>query len=439
MLHVNAPDHPEAHANLRAASDPDAAPVAADGSIHPAHAAEKVAQARVELEAQGIDVWLTFVRRTDAGGDPVLPMILDRPLSFPSALIIPRAGIAAEPTAIVSHYQAATVRETGAWPTIISFVNGASDALRQALVDLEPQRIAINTSQRDPAADGLSHAMWQLLHEWLAGTGLGDRFVSSEDVIAAVRGRKTPREIAALRNAIDHTNAVWQDAMDGIIPGLTERALGERFHRQSADRGLDVAWSANTCPSITTGPEGPSASEHPSDTARIEPGRVLHVDFGVRSGGFCSDLKRCWYVPSTTAPTPPASVSRAFDAVRDSIDAAMDALRPGAVLAAVDDAARSTLLAAGFPEYTHGTGHQIGRSVHDGGGIIGPRWERYGDAVLQTAETGQVFTLELGVVHPEAGYVGLEEMVEVTADGCLALSRRQTDLWILGPPRERIC
>lgn len=411
----------------------------ADGVIHPAHAAEKIAQARAELESRDIDVWLTFVRRTDTGPDPVLPIILGRELSFPSALIIPRAGLDALPTAIVSHYQVAMVRETEAWPTIISFVDGASDAVRQTLIDLEPRQIAINTSQRDPGADGLSHAMWQILQNWLDGTDLAERLISSEDVVAAVRGCKTPRERAALGRTIEHTDAVLQSAVQNARPGMTERDLAALVHRHALGRGLSLAWDPALCPSITTGPESTGDGGQPSPSLRITEGCVLHVDLGLRCAGYCSDIKRCWYVPSAEAPTPPDSVARAFDSVRASIDAAMDALRPGAVLSVVDEAARTTLLAAGYSEYAHGTGHQIGRAVHDGGGIIGPRWERYGDAVQETARPGQVFTLELGVQHPDAGYIGLEEMVVVTDDGCTSLSQRQTELWTLGEPRDRLC
>jgi Xaa-Pro aminopeptidase len=40
-----------------------------------------------------------------------------------------------------------------------------------------------------------------------------------------------------------------------------------------------------------------------------------------------------------------------------------------------------------------------------------------------------VYTIELGVIVPNRGYLGLEEMVRVTADGCEWLSTRQLDLW----------
>ncbi|MFG0252528.1 MAG: M24 family metallopeptidase, partial [Phycisphaerales bacterium JB038] len=99
----------------------------------------------------------------------------------------------------------------------------------------------------------------------------------------------------------------------------------------------------------------------------------------------------------------------------------------------VDAAARASLLAAGYEEYQHATGHQIGRAAHDGGGVLGPKWERYGETPNYPLEEGQVFTLELGIdnVEGKRGYLGLEEMIRVTDTGLDWLSTRQTALPLL--------
>ena len=88
-------------------------------------------------------------------------------------------------------------------------------------------------------------------------------------------------------------------------------------------------------------------------------------------------------------------------------------------------------MGAGYPEYQHATGHHVGRAAHDGGGVLGPRWERYGRMPFVPIEVGNVFTLELGIENTGAGYIGLEEMVLVTDDGCEFLTSPQSELWLL--------
>ena len=92
----------------------------------------------------------------------------------------------------------------------------------------------------------------------------------------------------------------------------------------------------------------------------------------------------------------------------------------------VDAAARQVVVSAGFPEFKHGLGHGLGRAVHDGGTMLGPRWPCYGKTPEQIVEVGNVFTLELGVMT-EAGFVGLEEDVLVTEQGCQFLSSIQRE------------
>jgi Xaa-Pro aminopeptidase len=153
------------------------------------------------------------------------------------------------------------------------------------------------------------------------------------------------------------------------------------------------------------------------------------MDFGVTKDGFVSDLQRMWYFLDKGETRPPADVQKAFDAVRGAILSAAEALKPGALGWEVDHAARSYLVKAGYPEYQHATGHHVGRTVHDGASLLGPRWERYGNTPNMEVEAGNIFTLELGTHVAHRGYISLEEDVLVTSTGIEWLSTPQTELW----------
>ena len=72
----------------------------------------------------------------------------------------------------------------------------------------------------------------------------------------------------------------------------------------------------------------------------------------------------------------PEQVQHAFETVRDAIQATADWIQPGAVGYEVDTIAREFIKDRGYEEYQHALGHQVGRQAHDGGTLLGPRWER---------------------------------------------------------------
>jgi Xaa-Pro aminopeptidase len=155
------------------------------------------------------------------------------------------------------------------------------------------------------------------------------------------------------------------------------------------------------------------------------------MDFGVSSDDYCSDLQRVWYLLDDGEEAPPEDVARAWRALWDSVDSGVAKLRPGVLGWEVDAAARESLVASGFPEPKYALGHQLGRTAHDGGTLLGPRWDRYGTAPLGRVEEGNVFTVEFGTAVPGRGYIGLEEDVLVTADGVEWLSTPQRELWLV--------
>jgi Xaa-Pro aminopeptidase len=389
--------------------------------------AEKVEQAVKILNELEIDLWMTFVRETVDGGDQILPIILGQNLTWQSALIITRTG---ERIAIVGKFDDEAVRSTGVWKDTISYVEGFREPFLEVLRRIDPQKIALNFSRDDVKADGLTHGMFLLLQDYLAETPYAERLVCADRIIEGLRGRKTPGEVKCLRRAVETAERFLADVGGFARPGVTEIEVSEYLKGMVSERNLGLAWDPQQCPIVNTGPESMIGHGIPSEL-KIEPGHIFHIDFGVRQDEYCSDLQRCWYVPAAGEAEPPEPVRHVCDTVVAAIQAAAKVLKPGAVCWEVDAAARKVVTDAGYPEYQHATGHAVGRSAHDGG-VLGPRWERYGQMPYRKAEEGNVFTLELGVENVDGrGYLGLEEMVVVTKDGCEFLSTPQTKLWML--------
>jgi Xaa-Pro aminopeptidase len=386
---------------------------------------EKVDQAVGILGEKGVDLWLTFVRETIAGGDPVLPLIYgEGQLTWQSALILTRSG---ERVAIVGRFDAPAVRAAGIYPTVVGYDESVQPELMRVLERLDPAQIALNYSANDVLADGLSHGLYQVLTGYLQDTPFAGRIVSAEDIVGTLRGRKTPGEVARIRAAIETTLRIYGRTFDYAQPGMSEREIAAFMHRQLDESGVGPAWHDDECPTVNAGPDSPvghvGAGEY-----RIERGQLLHFDFGVKQDGYCSDIQRMAYFLAPGERRAPEPVQLAFDTVVRAIHGAVEAMKPGAVGRDVDAVARGIVVAAGYPEYKHATGHHLGRLAHDGGGILGPEWERYGDTPCHPLEAGQVYAVELGVAVPGYGYIGVEDDVVVTENGAEFLSSSQTEL-----------
>jgi len=386
---------------------------------------EKTHQAINLLKENNVDLWLTFVRETSAGGDPILPLIYgESNLTWQSALIYTQNG---ESLAIVGRFEMETARNIGAFSKVIPYDESIRPLLLAELERLNPKQIAINYSESDVLADGLSHGMYLNLLSLLEDTPFKDRLIPAEHLISSLRGRKSDLEIGRIRQAIATTEEIYAKAFANIQPGMSEIQVAEMMQAEVRQRGLGFAWPRGNNPAVNTGPDSPVGHNAPTEII-IERGHLLHFDFGVRENDYCSDIQRMVYFLKTGESQPPEPVRKAFDTEVRAIQVAFRAVRPGAIGMEIDRAARSVITAAGYPEYQYATGHQVGRLAHDGGAILGPAWDRYGQTPFLPLEVGQVFTLEPGLMVPGYGYIGLEEDIVVTADGAEFLSTPQTEL-----------
>jgi Xaa-Pro aminopeptidase len=389
---------------------------------------EKVTQAIEILNEKGLDVWLTFVRETPAAGDPMLPLIYGLDLTWQTALILTRSG---QRIAILGQFEAEAARRVGAYDEIIPYHQSIRQPLLETLKRLDPRQIGINYSRDDVHADGLGYGLYQVLLKYLDGTPYPGRLVSAEAVCAALRSRKTPAEAARIRQAVETSEEIFRRTFAYAGVGMSELEVGRFMHTQVRQRGLEFAWEPTNCPSVNSGPDSPVGHVGPSDVT-IQPGHILHIDFGVKQDEYCADLQRGAYFLRPGESSAPPVVQRGFDTIVQAIQATAQALRPGILGKEADAIARGVVTGAGYPEYMYGTGHHLGRTVHDGAGLLGPEWERYGNTPNLPVEVGHVYTIEPGLFVPGHGYIGIEEDVIVTEHGAEFLSPPQTELVLIG-------
>lgn len=387
---------------------------------------EKIEQAVGILQEQDVDMWLTFVRESEHNTDPALRLISPSNLTWHSALIITKSGYK---VVIAGRYEVVNFQRMGGWDEVIAYDQSIKPALLEVLDRLNPKQIAVNYSQSDTAADGLSHGMFLTLQSYIAGKPY--ELISAENILNPLRGRKSPGEIKRIREAVALTDDIIDRITEYLRPGLTEREIADWIHETYRQEGVEPSWDPGHCPTVSCGPDTPVGHTSPSDDYATKAGQLVRIDQGVILNEYISDLQRVWYLQPSGENQIPEPVQKAFDAVRGAILAAGAVLKPGVQGCVVDDAARKFITDAGYEEYQHAVGHQIGRTVHDGATLLGPRWERYGKTPFGIVEKDNCFTLELGVMVPGYGLVSLEEDVIVTDDGYEWLGKPQTEIIIV--------
>ena len=252
--------------------------------------------------------------------------------------------------------------------------------------------------------------MWATVLQDIRSIRPGATIGLASDVVAELRIRKDDAELDALRRA----GRVADDALGALrdlgsdAVGLTETELAAEIESLLHAAGGD---GVSFDPIVGSGPNG-AMPHHTHGDRVIEAGDPVVLDFGTRVDGYPSDQTRTLVFDGD----PNERVREVHNLVRRAQAAAVDAVEPGATAAAVDDAARSVIEAAGYGDaFIHRTGHGVGLDVHEPPFIAADN-----DTELRP---GMTFSVEPGVYLDGEFGVRIEDIVTVTDDGCERLNR----------------
>ena len=235
---------------------------------------------------------------------------------------------------------------------------------------------------------------------------------AAKDLVEKLRQVKDEDEIERIRRAAEVADAAFRAIRARLAPGQTEAEVASDLEHEMRKLGARKA-SFDTIVAARQRSSLPHAQ--PTDQP-IAPGDAVLIDWGARRDLYCSDCTRVLFL---TAPN--ARWREVYGAVRRGQQLALEAVRPGAALRDVDDAARRHIAEAGLGEsFSHGLGHGVGLCVHEGPGL--------NTRAEGTLAEGMVVTIEPGVYLPGWGGVRIEDLVVVRKDGPEVLSSLPKDL-----------
>jgi Xaa-Pro aminopeptidase len=290
-----------------------------------------------------------------------------------------------------------------------------------------------------------------------AGTAAPDRLQDVRTIVDDMRLVKDPQELALMRRAARITSAAHRRAMQATRPGRNEYEIeAELLHEfrrhgaQSPAYGSIVAAGANAC-----------VLHYAAADAELKAGDLCLIDAGCELDGYASDVTRTFPADGRFS----APQRELYEIVHAAQAAAVAATKPGARKqdahwAAVrviaqglldagllsrdkDGDVEAVVASAAYRRfYMHGTGHWLGREVHDVGEYLSleeaPAEEPdgLGGRIVRRPsrrlEPGMVVTIEPGLyVRPAEGvperywHIGIriEDDALVTAEGCELISR----------------
>ena len=371
------------------------------------------------LDEQGIDCWVLIGR--EYAEDPVLATML--PAEWLSARRRTILVLTATDRFAIARYPVGDLFRSEWDPDLQP---DQWSRLREVLLRLDPRTIGIGTSDVQAHADGLTATQFDALMDGL-GPGLSERVVSAGTLGIRWLETRLDEERATLGEATALAHQILRRGLsrEAIRPGETSTDDLVWWYRQTVhDAGL-TSWFQ---PSVSIQRRGGDQEEV------IQPGDLLHVDFGIVYRGMCTDQQEHAYVLKPNETEPPGGLSRGLKRANQVQSMLMDEFETGRTGNEILAVARAACAEAGLDAtiYTH----SIGLHGHGAGMTIG-LWDQQdgvpgaGDHMLYP---NTAYSIELMSVSdvPEWDGQPARFMLEQDAwfDGsvCEWLDGRQTEL-----------
>jgi len=315
-------------------------------------------------------------------------------------------------------------------------------ALRDYIVSQDPSKIGINSSSYESLADGLSKYHYDQLYNVLPNK-YRNRIVSAEDLAIAWIETRTAMEMTVYSHLVEISHAIIREAFSTkvITPGITTTDDVVWWMREKViDLGLDTWFH----PSVDVQRKDASdlyAFDNKSKFDRIQPGDLLHCDFGISYLTLNTDCQELGYVlkpGETSAPDFLVNALKEGNRVQDiftnnfALGVTGNEILRKSLKQGKSEGLRPSIYTHPLGTYGHSAGTTLGMWDSQGGVPL------TGDYPLQHNTT---YAIELNTtVYIPEWKKDIRIMLEVPGffgkDGFRYINGRQTELLLVGPKQE---
>ena len=222
------------------------------------------------------------------------------------------------------------------------------------------------------------------------------------EAISKLRIVKTRDEIEKMIKAQRIAEAAFEDVLNFIRPGVTEREIGLHLDYYMLNHGAE-ALSFDTI--ALTGANTSLPHGVPGDTV-VENNSFVLMDYGAVYDGYHSDMTR-----TVCVGTPTDKMATVYDTVLKAQLDAIAAIKAGVVGFDIDKIARDVITNAGYGDkFGHSLGHGVGIEIHEAPNAA--------PSSTHIFEENMIVTVEPGIYLPDEFGVRIEDFVVVKPDGC---------------------
>ncbi len=235
------------------------------------------------------------------------------------------------------------------------------------------------------------------------------------DIISQLRSTKTADEVEQIIKAQRIAEQAFNEVLNFIKVGRTEREIALFLDFEMQKRGSEGV----SFETIALSGENTSMPHGVPSDREVQEGDFVLMDYGAVAGGYHSDMTR-----TVAVGTPSDKMINVYNTVLDAQQSALKAVKKDILGSELDAVARDIITNAGYGDcFGHSLGHGVGLEIHESLNAS-PRYDK-------PIKEGAIITVEPGIyIAGELG-VRIEDMAEVTKDGCKNLTLSEKQLIIL--------
>ncbi len=232
-------------------------------------------------------------------------------------------------------------------------------------------------------------------------------------LIQEVRAVKNKKELANIIKAQRISEQVLNDVLNYLKEGITEIEISNLIKKSFIKyRAPTLSFS----PIVSFGKNTANIHHEPSK-AKLVKGDTIMLDFGCTVNHYCSDMTRTYFFGK-----PNKKQEKIYKAVLEAQNKALEKIKKGERRAKIiDKLARAFLNKKfGIKKFPHGLGHGVGTVIHE--------WPNLKPKSEDVIPNGCVMTVEPGLYFKGFGGVRIEDMILMTKNGCINLTKVSKDL-----------